>query len=77
MNAKRINALAHTITQSLFTDGNDRTASRLVMEFDDGHRVTTGGGWCQRAVLDVIRDAIIDAVIHDLKQPEEGTDEGQ
>ncbi len=67
MNAKKINTLAHRIVIDLFTDGQGRRASRLVMEHDDGYRVFMGGGWCEGAVYDRIRDIITDAVIQELE----------
>jgi len=43
--------VSEEIANKLFTNGRERKARRLVLELMDG---TDGGGWCKKAVIDLI-----------------------
>ena len=47
--------ISERIAEKLFTNGGGEKAQRLVLELPDGK---DGGGWCKRAVVDVI-DAVL------------------
>lgn len=48
--------LAEEIAKALFTNGAGEHAERLVLEIPGAKR--NGGGWCERAVADVVEDAL-------------------
>ena len=61
LNSKREkvdNDIADDIADYLFTNGSGQKAKRLVLELDNG---CDGGGWCKKAVVDVIRGMLTKA----------------
>lgn len=56
-------ALARKIARRLFTFSGTKqeSASRLVMEFKNRHKLN-GPGWCEQAVIDEIREALNNAM---------------
>lgn len=55
MTTPEADKLARRITKKLFVNGFGDQATRLVLELENGR---DGGGWCEEAVVDVIRDTI-------------------
>jgi len=47
----KVDSLASLISNDLFTNGSGETAERLVLELPQKR---DGGGWCKKAVYDVI-----------------------